>query len=141
MCEEGRFEHLLGEGAVFNLTTENKKALQDMLQITVDTQEDCPVYIEMLKGPVITVCTHNFCFGCIEKTIDLQHKCPICRTKLDSTDKLVRPAVESSDHTEIDKDESSSKIEALLHMLQASAKKEGTKTVVFGSWTLFYHVL
>jgi SWI/SNF-related matrix-associated actin-dependent regulator of chromatin subfamily A3 len=141
MCGEGRFEHLLGEGAVLDLTPENKKALQEMLQIIVDTQEDCPICMDVLKDPVITVCTHAFCFGCIEKTINLQHKCPMCRAQLDNTDKLVRQAAEVSNVSQIDENESSSKIEALLLILQASAKKKGTKTVIFSQWTSFLDVL
>ena len=141
MCGEGRFEHLLDEGAVLDLTPENKKALQDMLQLMIDAQEDCPICMDVLKDPVITACTHTFCFGCIEKTINLQHKCPMCRAQLDSPEKVVHPAVEASEAPEIDENESSSKIEALLHILQASAKKEGTKTVIFSQWTSFLDVL
>jgi SWI/SNF-related matrix-associated actin-dependent regulator of chromatin subfamily A3 len=141
ICGEGRFDHLLDEGAVLDLTPENKKALQDMLQLVVEAQEDCPICMDMLKDPVITVCTHVFCFECIEKTINLQLKCPMCREELDSTEKVVRPAVEVSEQSNIDEDESSSKVEALLHILNASAKKEGTKTIIFSQWTSFLDVI
>jgi SWI/SNF-related matrix-associated actin-dependent regulator of chromatin subfamily A3 len=141
LCGEGRFDHLLDEQVVLDLTPENKKALQDMLQIMVEAQEECPICYDPLKDPVITVCTHSFCYSCIEKTISLQHKCPLCRAELDSTDKLVRPAAEGAEKTKIDENESSSKVEALLHILQASAKKKGTKTVIFSQWTSFLDVL
>jgi SWI/SNF-related matrix-associated actin-dependent regulator of chromatin subfamily A3 len=123
------------------LTIENKKALQKMLQITVDNQEDYPICMDVLKDPVITVCTHVFCFGCIEKTIGHQDECPGCSVELDSTDNLIRPAMESSDHTGIDQNESSSKIGALLNILQASAKEEQIKTIIFSQWTLFLDVI
>jgi SWI/SNF-related matrix-associated actin-dependent regulator of chromatin subfamily A3 len=141
LCGEGRFDALLGEQVVLDLTPENKKALQDMLQVMVEAQEDCPICFDPLKDPVITVCTHSFCYQCIEKTIGLQHKCPMCRAELESTDKLVRPAAEGAENLKVDENESSSKVEALLHILQASAKKEGTKTVIFSQWTSFLNVV
>jgi SWI/SNF-related matrix-associated actin-dependent regulator of chromatin subfamily A3 len=141
MCGEGRFEYLLQEGAVPDLTIENSKALQQMLQIAVDNQEDCPICMDMLTDPVITVCTHIFCFQCIEKTIGVQRKCPRCSVELDSIDRLIRPAMESNDDTRLHQNESSSKIEALLNILQASAKKEHTKTVIFSQWTSFLDIL
>ncbi|KIW01676.1 uncharacterized protein PV09_06859 [Verruconis gallopava] len=141
LCGTRRFEHLLSQGPVLELTPENKKALQDMLQLSIETQEECPICYDVLKDPVITVCTHPFCYACIEKVINLQHKCPMCRADLDGTEKLLRPAIEAGSISSIDENESSSKIEALLHILKASAKNSGTKTIVFSQWTSFLDVL
>ena len=43
-----------------DLTPENRKALQDILQVQIESQEDCPVCLETLHNPVITICGHFF---------------------------------------------------------------------------------
>ncbi|KAF2099155.1 hypothetical protein NA57DRAFT_27133, partial [Rhizodiscina lignyota] len=132
---------LLENGGTIDLTPENKAALQEMLQLSIDTQEDCPVCLDALKDPVITTCAHIFCFGCIERVIDTQHKCPMCRSELRDVNNLVKPAKEAP-KPDIDVDASSSKIEALLSILKASEKKHpGEKTVIFSQWTSFLDIV
>ena len=71
----------------------------------------------------ITICKHIFCQNCIETVINTQQKCPICRTELLSPEKsLVAPLKECEDQDEDEDsldnmDESSSKLDALLHIL------------------------
>lgn len=43
-----------------DLTPENRKGLQDILQVQIESQEDCPVCLETLHNPVITTCGHFF---------------------------------------------------------------------------------
>ena len=115
-----------------------------MLQVNIDSQEDCPICLETLHDPVITVCAHAFGFECIEKVIDTQHKCPMCRAELPDPDKLVRPAAafgEDSSKPSIDIDTTSSKLEALLSILRASHKKSGTKTIIFSQWTSYLDII
>lgn len=129
---------------VVDLTPENKKALQDMLQVSIESREDCPICLENLHNPVITACAHVFGSECIERVIETQHRCPMCRAEPLELESLVRPAVdlgESSDQPDIDTDISSSKIEALLSILKASSKKSGTKTVIFSQWTSFLNII
>ena len=129
---------------VVDLTPENKKALQDMLQISIESREDCPICLENLHNPVITACAHVFGSECIERVIETQHRCPMCRAEPLELESLVRPAVdlgETTDQPDIDTDTSSSKIEALLSILKASSKKPGTKTVIFSQWTSFLNII
>ena len=129
---------------VVDLTPENKKALQDMLQISIESREDCPICLENLHNPVITACAHVFGSECIERVIETQHRCPMCRAEPLELESLVRPAVdlgETADQPDIDTDTSSSKIEALLSILKASSKKPGTKTVIFSQWTSFLNII
>lgn len=129
---------------VVDLTPENKKALQDMLQVSIESREDCPICLENLHNPVITACAHAFGSECIERVIETQHRCPMCRAEPLELESLVRPAVdlgESSDQPDIDTDISSSKIEALLSILKASSRKSGTKTVIFSQWTSFLNII
>ena len=127
-----------------DLTPENRKVLQDMLQISIESHEDCPVCLEDLHNPVITACAHAFGYECIERVIETQHKCPMCRAELLDMENLVRPAVEmgeDAEQSDIDIDTNSSKVEALLEILKASHKKAGTKTVIFSQWTFFLNII
>jgi SWI/SNF-related matrix-associated actin-dependent regulator of chromatin subfamily A3 len=138
---EDRLKALEGIDGIVDLTSENKEILLKMLNLSIESQEDCPICIDTLADPVITLCTHTFCFACIEKVIDGQHKCPMCRAPLDDFTKLLRPAteVEPSDSFEIR--ESSSKVEALLSILKASHATPGNKTIIFSQWTRFLDVI
>jgi SWI/SNF-related matrix-associated actin-dependent regulator of chromatin subfamily A3 len=149
---ESIMQQLEAEGIV-DLTEQNKSALQKMLQLSIDSQEDCPVCLDSLRDPVITKCAHVFCSSCIERVIDTQHKCPMCRADLDSlATTTVKPAKETAgpppptqeqlqDRASLET-ESSSKVQALLSILQASAKQDETnKTIVFSQWTSFLDLL
>ncbi|KAL8937424.1 MAG: hypothetical protein Q9216_004435, partial [Gyalolechia sp. 2 TL-2023] len=128
---------------VVDLTPENRKALQDMLQLSIDSQEDCPVCLEPLHDPVITACAHTFGYSCIEKVIETQHRCPMCRAEPLAIESLVRPAVDfgESAQGDIDIDTTSSKVEALIKILKASRQQEGSKVVIFSQWTSFLNII
>ncbi|KKY25618.1 putative snf2 family helicase [Phaeomoniella chlamydospora] len=120
--------------------SDSRRALQEVLQLRIESQEECSVCLETLHNPVITHCKHSFGRECIEEVIRHQGKCPLCRADLNNPAQcLVEPAVDlgedMNDLDEIDMNETSSKIEALIQILKASAKKAGSKTVVFSQWT------
>lgn len=106
----------------------------------------------------ITKCKHVFCANCIETVIANQHKCPLCRTDLPSAETtLVVPVVETQegedDQTAAKSmDGSSSKLDALLHILEGKAsvavltvatrsKDRSVKTVVFSQFTKFLDII
>src|SRR2546429_7696348 len=66
----------------------------------------------------------------IERVIENQHKCPMCRAELKDLDRIVHPRAEFCESVQqgIDTDTSSSKIEALLSILQ-------------GTCTCYYYIL
>ncbi|KAF2175430.1 hypothetical protein K469DRAFT_610754 [Zopfia rhizophila CBS 207.26] len=144
-------KQLEAEGVV-DLTEENKAMLQEMLRLSIESQEDCPVCLDPLREPIITKCAHIFCTACIEQVINTQHKCPMCRAELESLGTMtVKPAKETAapppptqeeivDKPVLEK-ESSSKVEALLSILKASAKDPTNKTIVFSQWTSFLDLL
>jgi SWI/SNF-related matrix-associated actin-dependent regulator of chromatin subfamily A3 len=142
LCGEGRIKLPDVVGEALDLTPENRAALQEMLRTKVDAQDDCSICYELLstRDPVITACTHVFCYPCAERFIDTQHKCPMCRANLENVSMLLRLPQESTE-PEFNVEESSSKVEALLQILRASQKKSGTKTVVFSQWTSFLDVV
>lgn len=135
---------LLEKEKVVKLTPENVKALQALLQLKIESQEDCAICLDGLKQPVITNCAHTFDYACIEQAIERQHKCPLCRAEIKDCSSLVSPATElgeDSNQVEIDSDATSSKIEGLIRILTAKGQAEGTKTVVFSQWTSFLDLI
>lgn len=138
MCSE-RVTNLMDQIAkqkVVELTPENLKALQDMLSLSIQSQEECAVCLDDLHNPVITPCAHVFGRECIERVIETQKKCPMCRAELKDSSILVQPANDFGDEARdesIDFDASSTKLEALIDILKAS-KGTGNKTVVFSQW-------
>lgn len=136
----------LEENGMVDLTPESKKGLQDMLQLQIESHEDCAVCLEPLHNPVITACGHAFGQECIAKVIETQHKCPMCRRELpDVESTCVGPAHEGGDEVaddEMDLNQSSSKLEALMKILAATkASGKGEKTVVFSQWTRFLDIV
>lgn len=135
---------LLETEQVVDLTPENRRALQDMLQLSMEAQDDCAICLEPLHNPVITACAHVFGGECIERTIDIQHKCPMCRAELKDAEQLVKPAAnvgESEADENLDTETSSSKIDAMMNILKASHRKVGTKVVIFSQWTSFLDIV
>lgn len=144
-------KQLEAEGVV-DLTAENKEALQKMLQLSIDSQEDCPICFDTYKEPVITKCAHIFCTPCLERVIEMQGKCPMCRAELESFGSTtVKPAIERSarpeptTQSEADKASlernTSSKVEQLMQILAASAKDQTNKTIIFSQWTSFLDLI
>lgn len=142
LCKS-RVDKLMGEiekHKIVPLTPENIEALQDMLQIQIESQEVCAICLDNLEQPVITACAHAFCRGCIEQVIERQHKCPLCRADIKDNSTLVEPTAglgENPDTVVADHTNPSSKIEALIKVLTAQGQAPGTKTVVFSQWTSF----
>lgn len=133
---------LEGPGVV-RLDDKNRTLLQQALQLAIESQEECPVCMDPLARPVITHCKHFFCRACISKVIEAQHKCPMCRAEL-SEDKLVEPAPECAAEEEeegLDPESKSSKTAALLKIIQATLKHDGSKVIVFSQWTKFLDVV
>lgn len=127
------------------LTVEHREALQDVLQVSIESQDDCAVCLEPLHDPVITSCAHPFGRECIARVIESQHKCPMCRAELRDDSCLVEPSNECGDDgrdDEMDLAASSTKLETLLKILEATRKKgDGEKTVVFSQWTRFLDIV
>jgi SWI/SNF-related matrix-associated actin-dependent regulator of chromatin subfamily A3 len=144
-------KQLEAEGVV-DLNEGNKVALQKMLQLFIESQEECPICLDVLKEPVITKCAHAFCSPCLERVIETQHKCPMCRAPLESlASTTVTPAREVSltqeqiadqiaDKALLEK-KTSTKVEAILDILKASAQDPTNKTIIFSQWTSFLGLL
>ncbi|KAF5123775.1 Helicase-like transcription factor [Metarhizium anisopliae] len=126
------------EAVPFN--EKNTALLQEALRLYLESQEDCSICFDVPTAPVITNCGHVFCRVCITKAIHLQHKCPMCRNKL-SDECLLEPAAEGSFDKNFDMATQSSKTEAMMQILQATLKKDGSKVVIFSQWTSFLNII
>jgi hypothetical protein len=69
-----------------NVATENKTAAT-IGDLTKDLK--CAICLGSIENITATVCGHIFCEGCILPAIEIQKKCPICRTHL--TKKSIHP--------------------------------------------------
>lgn len=132
---------ILSNDKLVELNTENIAALQVLLQLSIDSRDECSICLEELHNPVITACKHVFGRECIERVIDIQHKCPMCRAELADKECLVNPAEEEKEDEEIDVETKSSKTEALMSILQASRKDTKSKVVIFSQWTSFLNII
>ncbi|KAF4449940.1 hypothetical protein F53441_6859 [Fusarium austroafricanum] len=133
---------LLDEHEVVPLNDKNRGLLQEALRLYIESQEECAICYENPADPVITTCKHVFCRNCILRAVQLQHKCPLCRNKLDENG-LLEPAPEDAgdDAADFDAESQSSKTEAMLQILKATMKKDGSKVVVFSQWTSFLNIV
>jgi len=125
------------------LTPETRKGLESILQVHIESQEDCPICLDSLHNPVITACGHSFGTECITRVIETQKKCPMCRAELPDDSVLVSPANECGDEAkddEMDLNASSSKLEAMMSILTAT-KTKGDKTIIFSQWTRFLDIV
>jgi SWI/SNF-related matrix-associated actin-dependent regulator of chromatin subfamily A3 len=135
-------EQLERSGTV-TLNDDTRKGLQYLLQVHIESQEECAVCLEDLHNPVITTCGHFFGFDCISKVIETQHKCPMCRAELKDESCLVQPANDCGDEASddsMDLNASSSKLESMMTILAATKAKKD-KTVIFSQWTRFLDIV
>ncbi|KAI6323733.1 hypothetical protein MCOR34_001720 [Pyricularia oryzae] len=130
---------------VVELTPENRQILEEALRLLVESQDDCAVCLDTLDDPVITHCKHAFCRKCIMQVVEVQHRCPLCRTEL-GEDKLVEPAKEDNGRSvqvdDMDESAGSSKTDALLKILDGTLlKNSSSKVIIFSQWTSFLNVI
>ncbi|KAM5348285.1 hypothetical protein ACJ41O_008109 [Fusarium nematophilum] len=134
--------NLLDEHEVVPLNDKNRALLQDALRLYIESQEDCAICYDTPSNPVITACKHVFCKACILRAIQLQHKCPLCRNKL-TEEALLEPAPEDAgdEASSFDAETQSSKTEAMLQIIKATIRKDGSKIIVFSQWTSFLNIV
>ncbi|KAL4729593.1 hypothetical protein ACLX1H_004013 [Fusarium chlamydosporum] len=132
---------LLNEHEVVPLNDKNRGLLQEALRLYIESQEECAICYDNPNDPVITTCKHVFCRNCILRAIQIQHKCPMCRNMLDESS-LLEPAPEDAgEEDNFDAETQSSKTEAMMQILKATMRKEGSKVVVFSQWTSFLNIV
>lgn len=53
-----------------------------------NNNSQCPICLEalILETQKITKCQHTFCMSCLDKWLETNHTCPMCRTELNEPD-------------------------------------------------------
>lgn len=67
LCGSARIQAIearLAEIVSAGMSDEMRHLLQEILQLAIDSQEDCPICLETLHNPRITVCKHVFGLEC-----------------------------------------------------------------------------
>jgi len=67
LCGTARIQAIesrLAEIASAGMSDEMRRLLQEMLQLAIDSQDDCPICLDTLHSPRITVCKHIFGLEC-----------------------------------------------------------------------------
>ncbi|CAN8270214.1 unnamed protein product [Cochlearia groenlandica] len=131
-----------------------KVSLINLLDLLKSSSNICSVCSNPSEKPVVTLCSHVFCYECVCATITGDNKsCPVpnCRQELGpdavfSKSKLRSCIRDYTDHddkkalrTMLQSEFISSKIKALIDILQSHSKQDGTdtpttKTIVFSQW-------
>ncbi len=62
----------------------NKSDLLKMLK-----ESECPICMESLVATEKTACGHSFCKPCLNKHLEKDHRCPLCRTSLKNSPGMV----------------------------------------------------
>ncbi|GLT77044.1 hypothetical protein SLA2020_486660 [Shorea laevis] len=125
----------------------NPELLKKMVAVLQDGEDfDCPICICPPTDMIITCCAHIFCRSCILKTLQCTKPCcPLCRHPLSQSDLFSAPPESSVANDAIAstlKDTVSSKVSALIALLQKSREENPTKkSVVFSQFRKMLIVL
>ncbi|KAG1716393.1 hypothetical protein ID866_745 [Astraeus odoratus] len=126
------------------ITVELKGRLQSQLAKLIEDNEECPICLSVLIDPRITLCAHAFCIACISEVIARNPKCPMDRHPISMGDLIEAPppfeftqppAVSTSDKENHSREQSSAKIDQLIHLLKLLPGDE--KSLVFSQFTSF----
>nr|XP_043610640.1 putative SWI/SNF-related matrix-associated actin-dependent regulator of chromatin subfamily A member 3-like 1 [Erigeron canadensis] len=120
----------------FEDASNNPALLKKLVMLLQDSEDlDCPICLSPPSKTIITSCAHIFCQNCIIRTLkNSRPLCPLCRRQLSESD-LFSPPPEYTNEVDKSSCKASSKVVALLELLEASRKENpATKSVVFSQF-------
>ena len=92
------YEPIINENSNEEIITIKKpaKIKESFINETIDRLKNndlgnCPVCLSDVEDAVITICSHVMCRYCLQKAIEAQSMCPICRTILTKKDSMTIP--------------------------------------------------
>ncbi|KAF6738074.1 LON peptidase N-terminal domain and RING finger protein 1 [Oryzias melastigma] len=62
--------------------SEMKEHSEERLSVLTVSDFECPLCIRLFFDPVTTPCGHTFCKNCIERSLDHNLRCPLCKQPL-----------------------------------------------------------
>lgn len=71
---------------------------EDLPQEALPLQQDltCPICQGIFTDPVLLPCTHSFCRECLERSLQVNKKCPVCRAVFEQDQAIANRALSSA---------------------------------------------
>ncbi|KAL4447094.1 hypothetical protein ABPG74_013946 [Tetrahymena malaccensis] len=121
--------------------TQNKMSQyqKEVIQQIKDGQyQVCSICLEDIKYHSISSCLHVFCSTCLQKSVEVSHRCPNCRKYLNMSDILQFVDENTEIYEELgnyfnEDIISGSKIQKIIEIIEEIHKK-GEKVVLFSQW-------
>jgi len=57
--------------------------MEEKKEILADDQ--CPVCMQLFLNPAVTPCGHYYCLDCLTQILEMESKCPLCRTEISNS--------------------------------------------------------
>ncbi|XP_039631646.1 LON peptidase N-terminal domain and RING finger protein 1 [Polypterus senegalus] len=82
VAEEGDIQHVPLKSFDTNDQEVFKQMEDSLLRSIILSDLECPLCIRLFYEPVTTPCGHTFCKNCIERSLDHNVRCPLCKQNL-----------------------------------------------------------
>uniref|UniRef100_A0A672N3P3 LON peptidase N-terminal domain and RING finger protein 1-like n=1 Tax=Sinocyclocheilus grahami TaxID=75366 RepID=A0A672N3P3_SINGR len=82
LCQAVSFLPTAEDDEELMMKREEKQNRESCLSILTVSDFECPLCIRLFYEPVTTPCGHTFCKNCIERSLDHNLRCPLCKQPL-----------------------------------------------------------
>uniref|UniRef100_A0A671Q1D6 LON peptidase N-terminal domain and ring finger 1 n=1 Tax=Sinocyclocheilus anshuiensis TaxID=1608454 RepID=A0A671Q1D6_9TELE len=82
LCQAVSFLPTAEDDEELMMKREEKQNRESCLSVLTVTDFECPLCIRLFYEPVTTPCGHTFCKNCIERSLDHNLRCPLCKQPL-----------------------------------------------------------
>ncbi|XP_040900171.1 tripartite motif containing 35-28 [Toxotes jaculatrix] len=72
---------------------------EELLPLPLQQDLSCPVCQGIFRDPVLLPCTHSFCRECLQKSLQVSGKCPVCRKQYEEGHAITNRALSSASET------------------------------------------
>jgi len=125
-------------------TEEDLANVQRLIELLKEGEgQDCCICLTPMSDPVITKCAHIYCRACIQKVLETNSACPLCRSRVTPTELIEKPeeqeqAIQINELTLA----SSSKVNTLIkHLLTLQFHEPSAKCLVYSQWSSMLNIV